>query len=498
VRLRFDSGDRSGETLEVDAESLTIGRESDADLVLDDPDVSRRHARIYRGPDGGWLAEDLGSTNGTRIDGLRLDAPRSLAPGQKLKMGNTVLTVLEVDPGATRVRDRSDTPGMDRTSVRDVPVPAAAAPPPRQPPPPQQPPAPRQPAQPDRSASRIQSAIERVRLQRSAKRATILAGAALGIALLVIVLAVAGVFSGDSTPSVESVVSNVTPSTVLVVTNKDGKRLGSGTGWVYDAGKGLIVTNGHVINGGDHFRIGVGDKSRTAKVVAVAPCEDMALLKVSDHKDLKTLPLGSQGDLKEGQSVVALGFPTNASLDDNLTSTSGVVSVAKTRLRAAPAEEAELPNIVQTDAAINPGNSGGPLVNLNGKLVGMNTATATELQSQGYAIGVDRIKTILATLTGGKSIGWTGLGFDFPEESSLQSQGLPKGLIISNVVPGTPAVKANLGKDRLLVTNVAGENLDTTLQSYCKAVKDVSSGESAVFEIRDASNAVQKVRVKFA
>ena len=317
--------------------------------------------------------------------------------------------------------------------------------------------------------------------------------------MLVIVLAVAGVFGGgDSTPSVESVVAKATPSTVLVVTNHNGKRLGSGTGWVLDADAGLILTNGHVINGGDAFRIGVGNKTRSAKVVAVAPCEDMALLKVSDHSGLKTLPLGSQGDLHEGQAVVALGFPANASLDDNLTSTSGVVSVAKTRLRAAPAEEARLPNIVQTDAAINPGNSGGPLVNLDGRLVGMNTATASKLQSQGYAIGVDRIKKIVDTLRGGKSIGWTGLGFDFPEASSLRNQGLPEGLIISGVVPGTPAVKAGLGKSRLLVSSIAGAPLDVTLQGYCDAVKDVSSGESAVFEIRDASNTVQRVRVRFA
>src|SRR4029079_11295286 len=114
------------------------------------------------------------------------------------------------------------------------------------------------------------------------------------------------------------VVRQVSPSTALVISDKGTKRYASGTGWVYDAKSGLVVTNNHVITGGDHYRVELGGKVRPATVVAAAPCEDMAVLRLQDRTGLTPLPLGAQKDLEQGQSVVAVGYPANASLRDNL------------------------------------------------------------------------------------------------------------------------------------------------------------------------------------
>jgi S1-C subfamily serine protease len=271
---------------------------------------------------------------------------------------------------------------------------------------------------------------------------------------------------------------------------------------VLDADAGLVVTNNHVVNGGDHFRVDVSGRVRPATVVAAAPCEDMAVLRVKDRKDLRTLPLGKQSDMRQGQSVVAVGYPTNASLRDNLSSTAGVVSVVTSSFRFAALDVPRLPDVVQTDAAINPGNSGGPLVNLEGKLVGMNTAGFDEIegrtiQGEGYAIGVDRLRKMLPGLRGGKSISWTGMGLDYASASSLSEQGLPRGLLVINAVPGTPAADVGFGDSTVLISAIGAKALDVDLQSYCDAVKGIDNGEKAVFHVVYSGGESQDVRVAF-
>ena len=177
-----------------------------------------------------------------------------------------------------------------------------------------------------------------------------------------------------------------------------------------------------MVNDGTEMKVGIDGKLRKATVVGVAPCEDLAVLKVADNSGLRSMPLGSQSDLKEGQTVVAVGFPANASLSAQLTSTVGVVSVAKTQYKELALDVPTYTNVVQTDAAINPGNSGGPLVRVSDKrLVGVNSASRTEsadartIQGQGYAVGVDRVKEVVPELRAGRSMGWTGMLFTYPD-----------------------------------------------------------------------------------
>jgi S1-C subfamily serine protease len=334
-------------------------------------------------------------------------------------------------------------------------------------------------------------------------------------AAVVVVLVVTGAIGGDddepTAESIPEIVDRVRPSTVVVTTLTGGEPAGSGTGWVLDADQGLIVTNNHVTNGGTAWRVGVDDDERDARLVGAAPCEDLALLQVDDTSDLVTLPLGSQSDLRQGQTVVAIGFPGTASTRNNLTTTTGVVSVVNTRFDLAGVDVPQYPNVIQTDAVINPGNSGGPLVNTASELVGVNSAGITLLggrtiQGQGYAIGVDRVKEIIPQLQSGRSIGFTGIGFVHitdPSEfaSELEAAGLPltPGLAVTSVVPGSPADEAGLGDQPVIITAVNGTPMDGSLPAYCAAIGGGESGSEAVFTIAEPNQPVERdVAVRFA
>jgi serine protease Do len=257
--------------------------------------------------------------------------------------------------------------------------------------------------------------IERLVLRsgRNVRRATILAGIAIVVAIAVVALFLVGPLKSKSTtapPTVAEIVKAIEPSTVLVINLQNGQRFASGTGWVFDKSKGLIVTNNHVVAGGDSFEVVVGKKSQSAELVGAGPCRDLAVLKIKDTSGLTQLPLGSQSGLQLGANVVALGFPANASLQDKVVATNGVVSVARTSLskRFQTEHDAQYPDLIQSTAAINPGNSGGPLVNEDEQLVGVNTLVVTQIgseqiQNQNYAIGVDLVKQVVPKLAQGNT-----------------------------------------------------------------------------------------------
>jgi S1-C subfamily serine protease len=357
--------------------------------------------------------------------------------------------------------------------------------------------------------------VERIRLRRTTRWSVIVGAAAVIAAAVVVVLAVTGALGGDDDPpaaeGIPEIVDRVRPSTVVVTTLAGGEPAGSGTGWVLDAEEGLIVTNNHVTNGGTAWSVGVDDDQRDARLVAAAPCEDLALLQVEDTSDLVTLPLGSQSELRQGQTVVAVGFPGTASSRANLTTTTGVVSVVSTRFDLAGVDVPRYPNVIQTDAVINPGNSGGPLVNTSSELVGVNSAGITLLggraiQGQGYAIGVDRVKEIVPQLRDGRSIGFTGIGVahitdpsEFAAELSAAGLPLTPGLAVVSVVPGSPADEAGLGDRPVVITAVNGTPMDGSLPAYCAAIGGGESGSEAVFTIAEPDQPLEReVTVRFA
>ncbi len=483
MKLRFESGERKGQLVEVVGDDFSIGRGNDCDLVLADDDVSRRHVRIQRLPDDEYFLEDLGSTNGTDVDGNPLAGRIALRGNERIRLGDTVL-VAQLD-GDERAGDTHVSPGSED---RDKTVVGAPLPRRRRPPARDRPPPPRQDSAIRRSASRIQSRVERVRLRRHANRALLLAGAALAIAIAAVVLAVTGVLGGDDQPTVEAVVARVAPSTALVVTSQDGRGLGTGSAWILDAREGLVVTNHHVINGGERFQVGLNGEMQRATVVGSAPCEDLAVLQIDNREGLRALPLGSQGELRQGRTVIAVGYPASASARSNLSSTVGVVSVTRSAFDVEGRDVPRYSNVIQTDAAINPGNSGGPLVDLEGRLVGVNSAGldflgGRTIQGQGYAFGVDRVKEIVPQLRRGRSLAWSGLGLEFPDPDQLRRARLPAGLLAVGAAPGSPAARAGLDQGRSLLLAVDGRRVGSTLRGYCRAVRD--AGATARFTLLD-------------
>jgi S1-C subfamily serine protease len=471
--LRVESGDRQGESIEVTGRQFLIGRDSDCDFVIDDDRISRQHARLAALDSGGLVVTDLGSSNGTYVDDRRITEPVTLKGGERIRVGHAVLSVGRGAPaGTTRIESPAPPPVPSGAPARPqaAPIPqapraqarAGPAPPPPGPTP---------------------SVVERLKLRASVRRSTIIAAVAVALVALLVILFATGVLDrkSDST-STADVAKDAAPSTTLILALVGDEVRATGSGWVLDADQGLIVTNQHVVNAGTTFAVGVGNDQRDARIVASAPCDDLAVLRVQNTKDLKTLPLGSQGDLNRGDKVVALGFPGNASLGADLQTSDGIVSVVKTRVDLTPADIPLLSNVVQTTAPINAGNSGGPLVDTHRRLVGVNSATSPAQENQAYAIGVDRVKEVVATLRAGTSIAWSGIGFDFLEgderAAALTGAGFPAGapgLLATRAVARTDASAVNFGKTPVLVQSVGGKPMDGTLRTYCEAARDLRS-----------------------
>lgn len=447
VRLRFRSGPRAGQTIDLWGEESVLGRDPTCDVVVPDEKASRRHARVVRSAPDVVVLEDLGSANGTWVGEERLAEPRELRGGEELRVGDTRVGI-SLAPDEAHARQTTFLRGLE---------------------------------------SRL-------------RRTTLLAGAAVLAALAVAGLAIGGVFGGGGggggaggggtasapTPTTQDIVRAVRPSTVLVGTSLDGTATGSGSGWVLDAGAGLVVTNAHVVNlqpgvGAELLRWCRAAGAGPPRSSGVAPCEDLALLKVTDTAGLKALPLGTQEEIQQGETVVAVGFPGTASSTPNLVATQGVVSVVRSRADAAVGPGVvKLPNVVQTDAAINPGNSGGPLVSLRSRLVGVNTLTRQSAENQGYAIGVDRVRPVVATLRTGKSISWTGVSF-IPVADPTSGRG--EGLLLAGVVAGTGADRAGLGRSLELLRAVDGTSIEPTVAGYCSAIAGRGSGEEVTFSV---------------
>jgi S1-C subfamily serine protease len=163
---------------------------------------------------------------------------------------------------------------------------------------------------------------------------------------------------------------------------------------------GIVVTNNHVVNGASAVTISFGDQSgrTTARVLGTDATHDLAVLAV-DTGGRPAIPLGSSGSLQLGDTVAALGYP----LGLGTTATAGIVSGLDRTIDVQNGQSVEhLVGLLQTDAAINPGNSGGPLIDANGRLVGINTAgaSASSAENIGFAISIDQALPIIRQLAG--------------------------------------------------------------------------------------------------
>ena len=462
----------------VDAEEFVIGRERTTDLVLDDEKSSRQHCRLTRLPNGDYELTDLGSTNGTRLNGSRMSGTVALHGGEQIRIGRHTIAVSRNEPGTPAGTVIETTSSMiappTSPSLPAVPRPIGF----EQLPPPV-----------------AASAKSGVRSKALMGGAAIAAVAALGIGLV-------AARGGDNELSTQKIIEISLPKTVSVESDVDGQLRGRGTGWVLDSENGLIVTNHHVVNAGASYTVGLDGGKRPATIVGSAPCEDLTVLKVNDTAGLVQMELSSQAAMKQGDKVVAIGYPGNPAPKPTLQANEGIVSVVRTEFTARALDVPRFTNIVQTDAAINPGNSGGPLVDTRGRLVGVNSAGDDSKENQAFAIGVDRVKEITDLLRNGGSRGWTGLGLIFPSaEEDFTDLDLPvvaSGIIAQFAVPLTPAANLGLGRAEFVIVGVNGTPMDGTLQGYCKVVNNLKAGDNATFNVTIDGERLLDVTIRFA
>ncbi len=229
--------------------------------------------------------------------------------------------------------------------------------------------------------------------------------------------------------------------------------IGSGSGFVFGQ-EGYIVTNNHVVENGREFEVVfAGGERRDAELVGADVDSDLAVIKVDELPDgVQPLPMGSSDDLAVGQFVVAIGNPFGEQGSMSLGIVSGLGRSLRSQRELETGSSYSLPQVVQTDAPINPGNSGGPLLNLDGEVVGVNSAIATTSGSNsgvGFSIPVKAVRRIVPSLIEDGSFEYPYMGAAFEDEISLDDQStfdLPQtsGAYLVSITEGSPADEAGL------------------------------------------------------
>lgn len=268
---------------------------------------------------------------------------------------------------------------------------------------------------------------------------------------------------------------------------------GLGSGFIISK-DGYILTNEHVVDGASKLTVTVTGYSTpfTARLVGSDYDKDLAVLKIDAPKALPTLPLGKSENVMVGDWVIAIGNPYG--LDHTVT-----VGVISAKGRPVTVEDRQYENLFQTDASINPGNSGGPLLNLNGEVVGINTAVNAQAQGIGFAIPTSTVQSILKELMTNGTVKHPYLGVYLqPVTQDLADYfGLPStdGAIVSSIIPNSPADKAGLQRGDVIIgfNNQAVK----TDEDLVKLVQKTKVGDKAVLKvIRDRSTGTVSVTME--
>lgn len=237
---------------------------------------------------------------------------------------------------------------------------------------------------------------------------------------------------------------------------QEHKQRSLGSGFIIDK-DGFIVTNNHVVENADKIKVKLKNgKEFDAEIVGKDPKTDLALIKIESTEDLPSLKAGDSDKLKVGEWVVAIGSPFGL----EQTVTAGIVSAKGRVIGSGPYDD-----FIQTDASINPGNSGGPLLNMDGEVIGINTAIVASGQGIGFAIPINLAKRIVDQLKerGQVTRGWLGVSIQNISEGLAEYYGIEdsKGVLVAEVLPGSPAEEAGM-KAKDIIFEVDDQKVETS------------------------------------
>ena len=253
---------------------------------------------------------------------------------------------------------------------------------------------------------------------------------------------------------------------------------GRGSGFIVTK-DGQILTNNHVVDGVDKITVSVllkdgSKKTYPAKVLGNDPTYDLAVIKIEPDEDLPVLELGDSDAVEVGEWVVAIGNPYG--FEHSVTA--GVISAKNRSIRT---QEVNFDDFLQTDAAINPGNSGGPLLNMDGKVVGINTAIIPYAQGLGFAIPVNKAKEIMNDLVsfGRVKRGWLGVSIRDINKQIAKAYGVEgtEGAMINDVFKGDPAEKAGIKRGDVVI-ELNGEKIKDA-NSFVQKVRTLAPNSTA-------------------
>jgi serine protease Do len=252
-----------------------------------------------------------------------------------------------------------------------------------------------------------------------------------------------------------------------------------GSGFVVD-GSGFIITNHHVIDRADRIQVKFAndDTEYEAKVIGSDPPTDIAVIKIESKKGVKPLKIGNSDAVEVGDWAVAIGSPFGF----QASVTAGIIS-AKER-DVDPNQQFQ--HFLQTDAAINPGNSGGPLLNINGEVIGINTAIATRTggyQGIGFAMPINTAVKVYNQIvkTGKVTRGSIGIEFRSDSRDLLRAYGATEGVFVQRVPPGGPADKAGIRAEDI-ITAINGQPIKSG-QQLVERVTETPVGETLTLTV---------------
>ena len=259
---------------------------------------------------------------------------------------------------------------------------------------------------------------------------------------------------------------------------KERKATSLGSGFIIDK-KGIVITNNHVIQGAEDIFVRVnGDKEYKAKVIGADPLSDVAVLEIISKENFKPVKFGNSDNARIGDWVVAIGNPFGL----GGTVTAGIISARNREIGLARYED-----YIQTDASINQGNSGGPLFDLNGDVIGINTAILGQSGSIGigFAIPSNSASAVIDQLLefGETKRGWLGVRIQTVSEEIAEIEKLdkPKGALVASVAEGSPSAKGGI-KPGDIILEFDGKAIDT-MKTLPKIVAKTKVGKTVIVKV---------------